>query len=93
MKHMTDKPMKTDSEENGEKNSTKSEIYRLTVVCKIGNQFLDRHVDLSMPLKTAEAFSRTVMKRGFMTDGSRIFPDQIESVQLYKIDKDGNKVE
>jgi len=31
-----------------------------------------------------------VRKVGFTTDGTRYFPDRIESIQLYELDEDGN---
>lgn len=63
--------------------------YRLSVVVKTGkNQFMDRHVDLRVRLPIAKAFLETVRRRGFMTEGERIFPDQIESLQLYERQND-----
>lgn len=68
-----------------------SPTYRLSVVAKTADgKFMDRHVDLCMSLMTAEDMLETVKKRGFTTEGIRIFPDQIESLQLYELDEEGN---
>lgn len=68
-----------------------SPTYRLSVVAKMADgKFMDRHVDLCMSLEIAKDMVETVKRLGFTTEGTRIFPDQIESLQLYELDEDGN---
>jgi len=85
-KNVNDK--KTDNETVNDEMLT----YRLSVVVKEKStkKHLDRHVDLRMPLSTAVSYMEKLKKVGFKTDGDRYFPDEIESIQLYELDEDGN---
>lgn len=61
-------------------------MYRLTVVVKTPDGHIDRHVDFGedVDLELAEQYRDEIRKRGFMSEGERYFPDQIESLQVYK---------
>ena len=63
-------------------------MYRITVVIKDGREHRDYHVDLSVGLPLAQAYLTRIKKVGFVAEGKRFFPDQIETVTLYARDED-----
>jgi len=61
-------------------------MFRISVVVKTEDGFKDYHVDVNtLDATIADGYRRKIAKEGFKAEGTRHFPDKIESLVLTEI--------